>query len=131
MLTSQFEATKLLWVKHTSTSHRCVGVSVGSCRVACVCGGRVGIVRVQNGGSVSHAYSRAGPIPQQCTSMCSVCHVYAVYVGLARTIYIRCIYGIFGREITKFTVIYGVYIRFWPTLCICLWGDICKVWYWV
>ena len=22
----------------------------------------------------------------------------------------------FGREITKFTVIYGVYIRFWPTL---------------
>jgi tRNA splicing endonuclease len=27
------------------------------------------------------------------------------YVGLARTIYIRCIYGIFGREITKYTVI--------------------------
>ena len=37
-------------------------------------------------------------------------------VGLARTIYIRCIYGIFGRGITKYTVIYGVYIRFWPTL---------------
>jgi len=35
---------------------------------------------------------------------------------LARTIYIRGIYGIFGREITKYTVIYGVYIRFWPTL---------------
>ena len=30
--------------------------------------------------------------------------------------YIRCMYGIFGREITKYTVIYGVYIRFWPTL---------------
>ena len=29
-------------------------------------------------------------------------------VGLARTIYIRCIYGVFGREITKYTVyIYG------------------------
>jgi hypothetical protein len=41
------------------------------------------------------------------------------YVGLARTIYIRCIYGTFGREITKCTVIYGVYIRFWPTLVIC------------
>jgi hypothetical protein len=40
-------------------------------------------------------------------------------VGLARTIYIRCIYGIFGREIIKYTVIYGVYIRFWPTLLIC------------
>ena len=36
-------------------------------------------------------------------------------VGLARTIYI---YGILGREITKYTVIYGVYIRFWPTLMI-------------
>ena len=41
-------------------------------------------------------------------------------VGLARTIYIRCIYDIFGREITKYTVIYGAYIRFWPTLLLCL-----------
>jgi len=31
---------------------------------------------------------------------------------LARTIYIRFIYGIFGREITKYTAIYGIYIRF-------------------
>ena len=31
-------------------------------------------------------------------------------------IYILCIYGIFGREITKYTVIYGIYIRFWQTL---------------
>jgi hypothetical protein len=37
-------------------------------------------------------------------------------LGLARTIYIRCIYGIFGIEITTYTVIYGAYIRFWPTL---------------
>ena len=37
-------------------------------------------------------------------------------VGLARTINIRCIYGIFGREITKDTVIYGAYILLWPTL---------------
>jgi len=35
---------------------------------------------------------------------------------LARTVYIRFIYGIFGRESTKYTVIYDVYIRFWPTL---------------
>jgi hypothetical protein len=42
---------------------------------------------------------------------------YPVQLGLARTIYIRLINGIFGREITKYTVIYGVYIRFWPTLC--------------
>ena len=32
------------------------------------------------------------------------------YIGLAITIYIRCIYGIFGREIIEYTVIYGVYI---------------------
>ena len=29
-------------------------------------------------------------------------------------IYIQFIYGIFGREITKYTVIYGVLIRFCP-----------------
>ena len=37
-------------------------------------------------------------------------------IGLARTKYIRCIYGIFSRRFVKYTVIYGVYIRFWPTL---------------
>jgi len=31
-------------------------------------------------------------------------------------IYIRCVHGCFGSEITKYTVIYGVDIRFWPTL---------------
>ena len=31
-------------------------------------------------------------------------------------IYIRCIYGLFGRGIIKYTVIYGAYIRFWTTL---------------
>jgi len=33
-------------------------------------------------------------------------HIYTVYIRY------------FGREITKYTVIYGVYIRFWPTLYI-------------
>jgi hypothetical protein len=44
----------------------------------------------------------------------------AKWLGLARTvyIYIRCKYGIFGREITKYTVIYGVYVQFWPTLAV-------------
>jgi len=44
------------------------------------------------------------------------CIIMFCFVGLARTIYIRCIYGIFSREIIKYTVKYGVYIRFWPTL---------------
>jgi len=34
----------------------------------------------------------------------TVHHIYGVYT-----------YGIFGREIAKYIVIYGVYIRFWPT----------------
>jgi len=46
-------------------------------------------------------------------------HIHA-YLGLARTIYIWCIYGIFGREITKYTVIYGADIRVWPTLLIAI-----------
>ena len=41
---------------------------------------------------------------------------YERLLGLARTIYIRSIYGIFGREITNNTVIYGAYIRSWPAL---------------
>ena len=41
-------------------------------------------------------------------------------VGLARTTYIRCIYGNFSRDFVKYTVIYGVYIRFWPTLYMCI-----------
>jgi hypothetical protein len=55
-----------------------------------------------------------------CVCVCGVC-VYRC-AGLARTIYIRCTYGDFDREITKYTLIYGVYIRFWPTLqmCVCV-----------
>ena len=41
-----------------------------------------------------------------------------LYIGLARTIYMRCTYGIFGLEITKYTVYIYVYIRFWLTLVI-------------
>jgi len=40
---------------------------------------------------------------------------HIVRVGQSH-IYIRCIYNIFGREVTKYTVIYGAYTRFWPAL---------------
>jgi hypothetical protein len=43
---------------------------------------------------------------------------FTILLGLARTICIRCIYGIFGREITKYTAIYGAHIRFSPTVII-------------
>ena len=43
---------------------------------------------------------------------------YLIYRVGQDHIYIRCIYGIFGRDVTKYTVIYGVYIRIWPTLLI-------------
>jgi len=36
--------------------------------------------------------------------------MYSTGVGLARTIYIRCTYGIFGLEITKYTVYIYTYI---------------------
>jgi hypothetical protein len=39
-------------------------------------------------------------------------------VGYNHLGYIQCILGIFGREITNYTAICGVYIRFWPTLII-------------
>ena len=47
-------------------------------------------------------------------------HAGGVCAGLARTIYIRCVYGSFGGEFTIYTVMYVVYIRFWPTLCMWL-----------
>jgi len=40
------------------------------------------------------------------------------YLGLAKIIYIRGIYGIFCRVYINYTVIYGAHIRFWPTLLI-------------
>jgi hypothetical protein len=57
------------------------------------------------------AYPTPSSRPRAFTCIC---------VGLAKTIYIRCVYVIFGREITIYTVIYSVYIRFWPTLHMCL-----------
>ena len=41
---------------------------------------------------------------------------FNIVIGLAKTIYIRCTFGIFGLNITKYTVYIYVYIRFWPTL---------------
>jgi len=39
-----------------------------------------------------------------------------VRIGHALVRYMRCTHFFFGREITKYTVINGVYIRLWPTL---------------
>jgi hypothetical protein len=46
-------------------------------------------------------------------------YAHRIHMVLANPVFIRCMYGLFGREITKYTVIYGVHIRFWPTLCMC------------
>ena len=70
--------------------------------VSCVCPGHTHSILTH-----PHPYPHLHPHP---------CLHPRPYVGLARTIYIRCIYGTFGRKISKYTVIYGVYIRFWPTL---------------
>jgi hypothetical protein len=85
----------------------CVCMCVCACVYVCVClwstfFPRVSVLTVPFSG----AY--ACRVLQKCT------HTYT-RLGLARTINIRCTYGIFGREITKYMVIYGVYIQLWPT----------------
>ena len=60
-----------------------------------------------------------GRILRRCkVTPCIILYVL-ICVGLARTMYIRCTYGIFSREGTKYTVVYDVHIRFWPTLHMC------------
>ena len=49
-------------------------------------------------------------------------------IKLARTMYIWCVYGIFGRKLTKSTVIYGAYTRFWPTEHIVYTAFLCPEW---
>ena len=44
-----------------------------------------------------------------------ICGRHVCRVGQNR-IYIRCMYSIFGMEITMYWVIYGVYFWSWPTL---------------
>jgi hypothetical protein len=70
---------------------------------------------MRNARAAPHAYEHMGSSVWG-LGLFKVCDCLRTLLGLARTIYIRCIYGIFGREVTKYTVIYGVYIRFWPTL---------------
>ena len=64
---------------------------------------------------------------------CSHTHVHvrtwkSTCSGLARTIRIQCIYGIFGRDVIKYTVIYGVYLRFWPNLLTYNYIYTCRAW---
>ena len=63
------------------------------CECVCGWGGGVGVCGTRGGGSMLAWLRR-----------------------LARIIFIRRIYGVFGREITKCTVLYGVIIRIWPFL---------------
>ena len=39
--------------------------------------------------------------------------IYGTYIRYINTVYIH---GIFGRNMSRYTVIYGAYIRLWPTL---------------
>ena len=65
---------------------------------------------------------------QPCLYVCVWLSVHvccaSICVGLTRTIYlyIRCMYGIFGREITKYTVIYVyIYDSGQPCVYVCVW----------
>jgi hypothetical protein len=48
--------------------------------------------------------------------ICMLRSCMEVLIRLAKTIYILCIYGIFGRNLHKYMAVYGVYVWFWPTL---------------
>ena len=51
---------------------------------------------------------QSGQTGTVCTHHLGSARIIIIYKGLAKTIYIRCIYGNLGREITKYTVyIYG------------------------
>jgi len=56
---------------------------------------------------------------RSCSPACVMCRVGQNRIFIHIYTCIRCTYGIFSREITIRTVIYGVYIRFWPTLVMC------------
>jgi len=80
-------------------------------------GGTCPIRRRNRMGSNSY-YNYAPSLPLDYFVTSSPEFMWRIYIGTYR--YIRCIYGIFGREITIHTVIYGVFLRLWPTLWIML-----------
>jgi len=45
----------------------------------------------------------------QCNRAFLSMRLHTLFVGSSRTTYIRCIYGIFGKEITEFTFRYSIY----------------------
>jgi len=67
--------------------------------------------------SQSHFINRVGwnPMFIPCDVHLAISVPNIPNIELARTMYIRYIYGNIGRKTTKYTVIYGIYIRFWPT----------------
>ena len=72
------------------------------CVCVCVVQGGAVCVALEIPALPHHAYGQARSIIKRVLA----------WLGLAGIIYIRFIYGIIGREITEYTVIYGVYIRF-------------------
>ena len=100
----------------------CVGVYVHVCVCVCVCvhvwlllccgWGELG-----RGGSFRHCVWLTVLQKEPEPAALSVAQLLISRVG-QNHIYIRCTYGIFGLEITKYTVYIHVYIRFWPTLLI-------------
>jgi hypothetical protein len=92
--------------KQRMQRHRCVCMRLYACVCVCVC--RVGCHATR-----SSRCKGTGVCMRVCVCV-FLCvndqRIVRSCVGLARTTYIRCVYGIFGRETTKYTVIYGVYI---------------------
>ena len=79
-------------------------------------------VQIEDSLSIS-AHAGQGPPNATMGRASSPVHIQDIQSVMCRVgqnhIYIRCIYSIIGREIIKYKVIYGLYIRFWPTLVMC------------
>jgi hypothetical protein len=104
-------------VRFAATALQCVCVLVCVCVRLCVCVCvSVCVVCVLTDVLILHANVHTHSDYDTQTTKSRAIATSSLIIGLARTIYIRCVYGIFGREITKYTTIYGVFIRFWPTL---------------
>jgi len=93
------------WIRRTSRTNSTIHASVGLAKTIHTYVYTVYIYMVPLAGNLPYMRS----------------YTVCIYVGLVRTIYIHCTNVIFDRQIPKYTVIYGVYIRFWPTLHIRFW----------
>jgi len=89
------------------TQHHTQAFFGGCCFEPCAARGRGGVPQAVVMGLLSGGLMHWD---LNTSKMLALVSVAVTYVGLAKTKDIRCVYGVFGRDISKYTVVYGVYI---------------------